>query len=89
MNNRPNILLLFTDQQRLDALSCAGHRTGKTRYVSDDRLPDDEKHTVESFAEAFNQAISGETTISPGKLSLKKCRELGGDLIGTVGRNRR
>ena len=34
------------------------------------RLPDDEKDSVETFAEAFTRAISKETTLSPEKLSL-------------------
>lgn len=34
------------------------------------RLPDDEKNSIETYAEAFTRAISKETTLSPHKLSL-------------------
>ena len=39
------------------------------------RLPDDEKDSIETFAEAFTRAISKETTLSPDKLSIKKYKE--------------
>ena len=39
------------------------------------RLPEDEKNTIETYAEAFTRAISKETTLSPEKLSLKKYKE--------------
>jgi hypothetical protein len=37
-------------------------------------LPDDEKHSVETFAEFFTRSISNESTLAPGKLSLDKYR---------------
>ena len=39
------------------------------------RLPDCEKDSVETYAEAFTRAISKETTISPDKLSLRQYKE--------------
>ena len=39
------------------------------------RLPDDEKHTVETYAEAFTRAISKETSLLPDKLSLKAYKQ--------------
>ena len=39
------------------------------------RLPDDEKDSIETFAEAFTRASSKETTLSPDKLSIKKYKE--------------
>lgn len=48
-----------------------------------ERLPEDEKGSVESFAEAFTSAISKEKTLSPEKLSLDAYRKKGGDLTGT------
>lgn len=49
-----------------------------------DRLPPDEQHLVETYAEAFDRAISKETTLTPEKLSIDRYRELGGDLTETV-----
>jgi arylsulfatase A-like enzyme len=49
-----------------------------------DRLPPDEQHRVETFAEAFNRAILKETTLSPDKLSVDQYIEQGGSLSGTV-----
>ena len=49
-----------------------------------DRLPEDERDTVESYAEAFTRAIAKETTLSPEKLSLADYKRKGGKpLIGT------
>ena len=39
------------------------------------RLPDDEKDSIETFAEAFTRAIGKEATLSPDKLSIKKYKE--------------
>ncbi|MGD8238933.1 MAG: sulfatase-like hydrolase/transferase [Armatimonadota bacterium] len=47
-------------------------------------LPEDERHTVETYAEAFTRAISKETSLSPEKLSLALYKRKGGTpLIGT------
>lgn len=49
-----------------------------------ENLPEDERNTVESYAEAFTRAIARETTLAPEKLSLKTYRLKGGaPLAGT------
>lgn len=80
----------MTDQQRFDALGCAGNHKIKTPNLDalaasgvhftqavnlntgpwPARLPKSERDTVETFAEAFNRAISKETSLSPEKLSI-------------------
>jgi len=48
------------------------------------RLPEDERGTVETYAEAFTRAIQKESSLSPGKLSLGQHKEKGGQsLAGT------
>ncbi len=47
-------------------------------------LPDSEKDSVESFAEAFTAAIRKETTLTPEKLPIRAYKEAGGEsLAGT------
>ncbi|MBT6657175.1 MAG: sulfatase, partial [Proteobacteria bacterium] len=33
MSNRPNVLLLFSDEHRHDAMGCAGHERVKTPHL--------------------------------------------------------
>lgn len=49
-----------------------------------DRLPPEEQGRVETYAEAFNRAVSKETTLTPDKLSITEYLGQGGDLSGTV-----
>ena len=39
------------------------------------RLPEDEQHSIETYAEAFTRAISKEATLSPDKLSIDQYKE--------------
>ena len=48
-----------------------------------DNLPDNEKDSVETFAEGFTRAISKETTLTPDTLSIGQYKRKGGDLRGT------
>jgi len=49
-----------------------------------ENLPDDEKDSVETYAEAFTRAIAKETSLSPDKLSLAEYKRKGGHpLTGT------
>jgi arylsulfatase A-like enzyme len=49
-----------------------------------ENLPEDERGTVESYAEAFDRAISNETSLAPEKLNLKDYKKKSGTpLIGT------
>jgi arylsulfatase A-like enzyme len=49
-----------------------------------ENLPKDYPKPVQSFADAFNQAIRKETTLSPEKLSINAYLAQGGSLDGTV-----
>ena len=49
-----------------------------------ENLPDDERDSVETYAEAFTRAIAKEDTLSPDKLSLAAYKQKGGrPLVGT------
>ena len=49
-----------------------------------ENLPEDEQHTVETYAEAFTRAIAKEDSLSPEKLSLADYKRKGGHpLVGT------
>ena len=49
-----------------------------------ERLPADHPHPVETAPEAFDRAVSKETTVSPEKLSVADYLAKGGSLEGTV-----
>jgi hypothetical protein len=49
-----------------------------------ENLPEEEKDSVETYAEAFTRAIAGEGSLSPGKLSMGAYKAKGGHpLTGT------